>query len=69
MRTKAEISETLCKKVKKHMVGRKQRWLAQQLSITDTALSNRINGIHAFKKQEITSMANIFNDKTILEHC
>jgi hypothetical protein len=68
MNTLKKINYDLCEKVKSHMEGRKQRWLANQLGLTDTALSNRINAIYSFRNEEIKKMAEVFSDKTFLDY-
>lgn len=68
MEAKLKINHDLCNAIKAHMVGRKQRWLAQEIGMKDTAISNKLKGIYPFKPEEVKQIAKVLNDKKILEY-
>jgi DNA-binding XRE family transcriptional regulator len=53
---------------KKKMIGRKQTWLAKEIGMTDTALSNRINGVFPFKTNELWKIAAVLDDHSLVEY-
>lgn len=67
MRTKNKVNHELCDYLNTLMIGRKQRWLCQQLGVSDASISNKLNGIYAFSATDLEKLSKIFNDEKILE--
>lgn len=49
--------------IKKALDGRPQRWLGQQLDLTDDAISRRMNGILNFSETELETVEKLLNFK------
>jgi len=49
--------------IRKALDGRSQRWLAQEISLTDDAMSRRMNGILQFAETELSAIEKVLNFK------
>lgn len=54
-------SKTRREKIKRGLDGRKQRWLALELGISDTQLSNKMNGITPFSDDEVKKIESLLD--------